>query len=389
MPRLNAKVLGLLNDIQKTIAFEADSSDSNSTWYASMPWVDFRAFVGEPGLEHREKLSCFVPAARQGGFHVVQVSPDLIPELDNRSSVESFYARTQNLPLRFFCMGTVSKSMKGTELSEMMDMHEAGANVFYDGPRHLSADLLKKALLYTQSFGGLIVHMPFEPSLVKKEFVNEGEYALSVGMKGISDIAESIIVARDLQILEDVGGKLHFANITTQKSVDLIRQAKNKGLQVTADTAIHYLILDDSTTAYLDAHYKVFPPFRSKNDVLALQQAVVEGVIDVICSDHMPQSIETKEVELEQASFGISTIDLFARLYATHLSEIIPVEVFIQCVSENPARILGVSFSKEHEEFDPTIFSLDFPAQRVKKEDLFSFSKNTPFIGKELKGKVK
>lgn len=382
-------LLGKSGKIERVGAVTKKSGDvlKSGHFKASMGWIDFRAYSGEPGYEQKEDLNSLIKTAEQSGFKTVCVAADTNPVVDHKGMVESILKKAEHKCIEIIPIGAVTKGQKGEELSEMMDMNSAGVNVFYDGPRHLEAHIIKKALQYTQSFGGLVVHMPFEPNLVKQEFVNEGSFALSVGLKGIPSMSESIVVARDLQILEDVGGRLHFANITTEKSVKLIRDAKKKGLSVTADTAIHYLVLDDSTVPHLNSNHKVFPPLRSAKDVSALIAGVNDGTIDVICTDHVPQNIELKQLEYEYAHSGISGMDTFFSVYQTYLAKFISWPVFLACITVNPAKILGFKIDNAATEDCMTLVDTD-ATFILKSDDLHSKSKNNPWIGLKLRGKV-
>ncbi len=384
---------GIVERIEKNISPEVFSLNNIKTiesgnLHTSASWIDFRAFVGVPGYEYIEDYNSLQDAAKKGGFKSICIRPDTLPVIDNKAMVNSVMRPTSS-DVQFFQIGSVTKNMEGVELSEMNDMFSAGVTLFFDPNKHLTSDLLKKALLYCKSFNGTILHTPFDPSLVKNQYVHEGKNALSIGLKGISDIAESIIVERDLQILEEVGGNLHLANITTKKSVDIIRKYKKKGLQVTADTALHYLIYNDSVITDFDSNYKVFPPFRSKEDVDALIEGVLDNTIDIICSDHSPQNIENKKLEFDKAAFGISSIETFYSSYQTYLKNEIPLHIFISKITKAPSIKLGKELPSiipgnkiSCTCFDPDVENI------INEESWKSKSKNNALIGKTLKGKV-
>ncbi len=354
--------------------------------HVSTGWFDTSVSFGEPGYEERETIDNGLSVAAKSGFTKVAVNPNTSPITDTKSSVEylkhkSFNSATQLLPI-----GALTQQCKGVEMAELFDMQQSGAIAFGDYKKPVENDnLLKIALLYAQNFDGLVLSFPKNKKIAGEGVANEGVNATKLGLKGIPALAEEIQIARDLFLLEYTGGKLHIPTISTAKSFQLIKEAKAKGLNVSCSVAVHNLLLTDDLLFGFDSKVKVNPPLRTENDVKALQEGVKNGVIDIITSDHDPIDIEDKKVEYSIAKDG--SIGLESAFGALH--SIFDLETIIKCLSDNPKHI----FKQEKtsiavdQKADLSLFNPD-TSYEFSLDDIQSTSKNSIFIGNQLKGKA-
>ena len=271
----------------------------------------------------------------------------------------------------------------------MIDLYHAGAIAFSDGHHPLqNSDMVLKVLQYLQPFGGLFINRPEDTLLTQFGVMNEGLTATTLGMKGMPKMAESMMVLRDLKILEYTGGKIHFSCISTAEAVQRIREAKQQGLPVTCDMAAHQIAFDDSALMDFDTNYKVNPPFRNTEDITALWQGLADGTIDCIVSDHQPLDEESKQIEFDMAGFGIIGLETAFGILNFH-NKILPLPDLIDKLTLNPRRLLNlpVPVVAENQPANLTLFESDTEWIFTEK-DIVSKSRNTPFIGKTLKGKV-
>ncbi len=353
--------------------------------HVSRGWFDSSVSFGEPGFEERETIKNGLETAAFSGFTDVALNPDTYPVLDNNGTITSVLSKARNHPVTLHPIGALTKQSQGKELAELYDMYQAGAVAFGDYKKAImNPNLLKLALQYSQNFNGLVQSYPQDDHIAGKGVVNEDENSTLLGLKGIPPLAEEIHVARDVAILEYTGGRLHIPTISTANSLELIKKAKKKGLDVTCSVAIHNLIFSDDVLSEFDSHAKVLPPLRNKKDVKALIYGVKEGSIDMITSDHIPIDIEHKKVEFENALFG--TIGLESAFGA--LMSIFSLEDTIRLLSAGKKR-----FGIEDPEIEKgkkanlTMFSPD-GNYTFSQENIFSTSANSIFLNTELKGKV-
>ena len=325
-------------------------------------FMDMRAFMGEPGLEHKEDFESFQNAAKRGGFTAAAILPNTEPVIDNKNIIQALKSKSNNELIDLHAIASLSKGANGEELSEMIDLAKNGAVAFSDGHNPVyQSDLIMKGLQYGKSIDTVLMNIPIDHNLSKKGYVNEGTASTALGMPGIPHMAEEVAIERDLKLLEYAGGKLHFSLITTEKGVDLIRKAKKKGLNVTCDIAAHYLAFDDSSLNDFDSSYKVFPPFRLKSDIKALKKGLKDGTIDVIVSDHRPENIENKKLEFDRAEYGISSIESTFSTIKTY-SDLSESEI-VDKLSIHPRRILGLEIPSIQEGNDANISIVDFNAE--------------------------
>src|SRR5690606_22565477 len=273
----------------------------------SAGFFDLNANIGEPGYETKEDVRSGTAAAAAGGFTGISVHPNTNPAIQSRSEVSLLVNAAKGNLVDVYPIGAISKRREGNELAELYDMKINGAIAFSDGNRSVQqAGLMGRALLYSKGFDGLIISFAQDESIAGGNQMNEGIVSTYLGMKGIPNLAESLMISRDLYLAEYNEAPIHFTTISTAESVDLIKKAKAKGLKVTCDVAAHNLVYTDEEVAGFDSNYKVSPPLRTKNDVKALLKGLKDGVIDAVVSQHTPQEVEFKNVEFHIAKNGIT-----------------------------------------------------------------------------------
>src|SRR6267154_688492 len=369
--------------------FQADKTINADGMILSSGWFDLGAFVGDPGLEHREDLFTLAKAASAGGFTEVAILPNTNPVLQTKNEVSYITQNNETRLVQIHALAAVTKNCKGEELTDMIDLHEAGAVAFTDGLKPLwHTDIFLKSLQYLQKFNGLLIDHPEDIWLDLFGQMHEGPRSASLGLKGMPRIAEEIAVSRNLKLLEYAGGRLHFARISSAKSVNLIRTAKIKGLNVSCDVTGFQPLLLDSELDNFDTNYKTNPPLREKSDADALLKGLEDGTIDVLCSGHLPVDDESKFLEFDQADFGMINLQTFAS-QLTSLSEEVKLEELILKVSEAPRQLLSIEIPKIDidEKANLTLFDPNCEWE-FKNENNFSKSKNSPWLNKKLKGKA-
>ncbi|HET8885107.1 MAG TPA: dihydroorotase [Salinimicrobium sp.] len=376
---------GIIQKISDSIDIEADKTISCENLYVSKGWFDSSVSFGEPGHEERETIENGLLTAAKSGFTTILMNPNNTPATDNRGAISYIFSKASGNAVDLFPMGALTKNSEGKDLAELYDMQQAGAVAFGDYKKSIeNPNLLKIALQYAQNFDALIQSFPQDNKIAGSGQVNENVNSTFLGLKGIPALAEELQIARDLYILEYTGGKLHIPGISTAKSVELIKAAKAKKLDVTCSVAIHHLLLTDDLLSDFDTRTKVLPPLRTQNDVEALKKGVSEGIIDMIMSDHDPIDIENKKVEFDNALPG--TIGLESAFGA--LNNIFPLELTIELLTAGRERfgiespIISEGKKANFTFFDPNenyVFS---------KNHIFSTSENSIFLNQELKGKV-
>lgn len=389
----NQKVdIQITDGIISKIAKEIDSNSDYENIEFDKPvdiWpglCDFRVHFRDPGEEVKENLESGLSAALAGGITTVGILPSTQPSISSKSIVEYVKQKSLDHPVEVAPFGTVSSELKGENLAELYDMWMAGAMVFTDDLQTLTPSILLRGLQYVQNFNGLIVQFPTDLSMFKGGQVHEGVTSTQNGLKGIPNIAEYTVVARDLEILEYTGGRIHFSGISTHQSVTLIAQAKARGLDVTADVSVANLLYTESALSDFDTAYKLMPPLRSEKDRLALIEGIKNGTIDVVCSDHRPEDQEAKFLEFEHASYGrIGTQTLFLELNSIGLTDECINSVLIQ----NPRKLLKSSCPniKEQQPFNAMFYSKSDETV-VDENTQFSQSCNTSIWKQTLKGAI-
>jgi dihydroorotase len=353
--------------------------------HVSPGWFDSSVSLGEPGFEDRETIENGLVVAAKSGFTGIALQPNSFPIIDNQSQVHFVKSKSQGAVTELFPIGALTKESEGKDMAELFDMKNAGAIAFGDYNRSIdNANLLKIALQYTQDFDGLVIAFAQDEKIKGNGVANEGIVSTRLGLKGIPNLAEELQVARNLFLLEYTGGKLHIPTISTAKSVALIHEAKAKGLQVSCSVAVHHLVLTDERLEEFDTRFKVSPPLRTETDRLALIEGVKNGTIDIITSDHNPIDIEHKKMDFDTAKSG--TIGLESAFCS--LLTVLPIEIIIEKLTAARA-IFGIENPSISEGAKANL-SLFNPEGKstFTSESILSKSKNSAFIGTEIKGKV-
>ena len=355
----------------------------------SSGWFDMKANFCDPGLEYKEDLVSGASAAAAGGFTEVALVPNTEPVIQSKNDIQYLQRSNKNSLVQLYSLAAITKNAAGEELTEMLDMQAAGAVAFSDGNNHIwNTDILLKALQYVQKFDGLIIDQPQDKWLSLFGKMNEGVNSTLLGMKGIPAIAEEIAVARDIEVLRYAGGKLHLSNLSTAGSVDLVKKAKKKGLQITCDVAAHQLLFTDEYVAEFDTNFKVSPPLRTKKDTKALIKGLKDGTIDAIVSSHEPQDTESKKLEFDHADFGMlglqSVLPILIRL-----NDKISIEKLIPNLTSLPRSIIGLEQPSivEGQVANLTLFN---PHEQWEYDEASNYSKsdNSPLLNQTLTGKV-
>jgi dihydroorotase len=357
--------------------------------HISPGFFDIGTNIGDPGFENREDFNSAMKAAAAGGFTGMAVLPNNQPVTDSKSQIDYLKNKTTNSIVEVKALGSITPKAKGETLAELYDMHSAGAVGFTDGINALQhSGVLLRALQYVLPFNGLILQQPNDEHLSEQGVMNEGEAAVNMGSFSIPAIAEASMVQRDLYLTEYANSRIHFFNITTPESIELVKQAKNKSVKVTAGISSLYTLLNDEQLQDFDTNFKVMPPLRNKHQIEAIKNAIADGTIDVLCSWHQPRDTEEKIVEFDHALFGAINLQTCFGAAITSLPNI-SLEKLITLLSINPRKILGLSVPSINinQKADCTMFQ---PNKEYKLEEnsIHSKSKNSPLIGKQLKGKI-
>lgn len=368
--------------------FSADRIIKAEGMLLSAGWFDLGTFVGDPGLEQKEDLTTVARCAMEGGFTEIAVLPNTIPSVQTKNEVAYITRSNDNRLVQIHAMASVSRNNKGEELTEMIDLHAAGAVAFTDGLRPVwHTDIFLKALQYLQKFNGVLIDHPEDIWLNLFGQMHESVNSTVLGLKGMPRIAEEIAVARNLELLSYAGGRLHLSRLSTAKSIDLVRNVKKK-LKVTCDVTSYQALLDDTMMSSFDTNLKVNPPLREKQDNDALIRAIKDGTVDVICSGHTPHDAESKDVEFDHADFGMISLQTLGS-NLTLLSKSVSWETLIEKVTIGPRTVLQIPVPEIAEDQRANLTLFDPQKSWVfNDESNASASKNSPWYGKEMKGKA-
>ena len=393
---LNNKVrdVYLENGVIKDISPKIDDVNNSkiihkSNLHLSPGWFDFWVDFDYPGMENRETIETGVLSAAKGGFTNVAINPKTNPVIDDGFMVKLILEKTNSDIVNISVIGALTKGAKGEALADIYDMNKNGAIAFSDGKlSNMKADTLSIALDYAKGIEGLIMSFPSEYSLSKNGQVNEGKISLMNGLKGIPNISETVNVFRDISICEYNKSKLHLSSISSKESIHLINQAKDKNLDITCHVTPYHLFFDEEDLLDFDTYKKVFPPIRTQQDRDALKNAIKEGVIDFVSSEHTPVLIEDKICPFENASFGTIGLESYFGAVNKSLKGVCELDYIIDIIAIKPRKRFKIDVPKvevgqkaEITLFDPSI------SWTFSKEHIGSKSPNSIFLGQELLGK--
>ncbi|MEC7722259.1 MAG: dihydroorotase, partial [Pseudomonadota bacterium] len=331
----------------KDIPLPQDVTTIDGTGLVTTPGlVDMQVFIGEPGGEYRETLATASQAAAAGGVTTMIMMPDTQPVIDDAALVDYISRRARGTALvNVHPMAGITKGLDGEMMNEFGLLHEAGAVAFTDGSRSvMNARIMQKAMSYAANFNALIMHHAIDTNLVGEGVMNESELAIRLGLSGIPVIAETIMIERDIRLVEATGARYHIAQISSRKSIDIVRQAKDKGLPVTCGVSSNHLMLNQNDVENYRTFAKLMPPLRTEEDRQALIEAIADGTIDVIVSGHNPQGEDAKRRPFGEAEFGsIGVETLLAAGLTLHHEVKVPLTRLIEAMSTTPSRLLGLS----------------------------------------------
>lgn len=378
---------GIISSIEDSANLDANQVIEQNGLCVSIGWMDIFANFGDPGFEYKETLETGSKAAAAGGFTDVMIIPNTNPVVDNKSQVEYIVQKTKALPVTVLPIGAITKNAEGKDLAEMYDMYQSGAKAFSDGLNSLqSSGVFLKALQYINSFNGTIIQLPDDKSIGANGLMNEGIISTQLGLPGKPIIAEELLVARDIKLARYANSKLHFTGISSAKSIEYIKRAKESGVKITCSVTPYNLYFTDTDVKDYDANLKLNPPLRTEKDRKALLEAIADGTADCIASHHFPQNWDSKICEFEYAKEGMigleSLFGVIGRLQ-------VDIDRLIDMLSINSRNIFGIEIPEIQVGSPACLTLFNTEDEYIFEEKMIkSKSKNSPFIGKKLKGKV-
>lgn len=380
-----------IEKIAKKIQIDSDTKIyKNENLHVSQGWFDMHVNFGQPGFEQRETIENGLNAAAKGGFTEVLLMPNTNPSIDNSSMIDFIKGFSKRNVVKIQVAGNLTVSQEGKNIVEIHDMTNNGCIAFTDDKKSIqNNELMKIAMLYIKNSNSLLMNFPNDSKIQKNGVINEGKISTQLGLKGIPNIAEEMMLDRDITLCDYTESKIHESYISTERSVDKIKKAKEKGINITSDVALHNIFLTEKQVNNFDTRFKVLPPLRTKNDNKAIINGLKDGTIDVITSDHNPFEEETKKLEFDNAEFGIIGLESAFGLINKHLEKHLTLNEIIDKISNNPRKILGLK-NNSIEEGNYANLTLFNPSNKweFKENDIVSKSKNSPFVGEELKGKA-
>lgn len=355
--------------------------------------IDMHCHLREPGFEYKETIYTGTRSAAKGGFTSVACMPNTKPVVDNQTVVDYIINKAKEEGvINVYPIGAITKGLKGEELAEIGELKFAGVVAVSDDGRPVeSSGLMRKAMMYSSMFDTLVISHCEDLSLAGDGAMNEGYYSTILGLRGIPNSSEELMVAREAILAEETGAAVHIAHVSTKGSVEIIRNAKRKGVKITCETCPHYFSLSDADIKDFDTNAKMNPPLRSAQDVSAVIEGLIDGTIDAIATDHAPHHADEKNVEFEHAANGIVGFETAFSLGITYL--VVPghltIAQLIEKMSSNPANILGLNKGSLNTDKPADIVIFDINKKYEVDVNLFeSKSKNSPYDGYQLQGKA-
>ncbi len=355
--------------------------------------VDMHVHLRDPGQTHKEDLASGTAAAVRGGVTAIACMPNTTPPIDHPTVAEYIRSRAQHVgACHVHPIGAITRGLAGKELAPIAGLASSGVvGLSDDGSAVANTGLLRRAMLYASAFDLPIIEHCEDLSLSDGGVMHEGRWSTTLGLHGSPAVAEEVIVARDLLLAEATGARLHIAHVSTAGSVRLIREAKHRGVRVTAEVTPHHLVLTDESVQGFDANMKMNPPLRGPEDIAALRAGLLDGTIDAIATDHAPHAIEEKLVEFDRAPFGVVGLETALGVILTALVEpgVLPLARALQAMSTTPAAILGIPGGRLAVGEPADLILIDLQRSwTVRAETFVSKSRNTPFNGWPLRGKA-
>ncbi len=381
----NGRITAIGNDLSEN----ADTIIHQPGLCVSPGWVDIFSHFGDPGYEHKETLVTGAAAAAAGGYTDVFVIPNTRPVVDSKSQVEYIRRGSAALPVNIWPIGAMTRGLEGKDLAEMYDMRASGAVAFSDGTSPVqSAGLLLKGLQYVKAFGGTIIQIPDDKTVGAGGLMHEGIISTRLGLPGKPMMAEELMVARDIKLARYTESKLHFTGVSSPRSLEYIRRAKESGLAVSCSVTPYHLYFTDAELVNYDTNLKVYPPLRDKGSVESLRQAVLEGLVDCISSHHLPHEFDSKVLEFEYAKNGMTGLETAYAVVQTVLPGLTP-ERIADLFSSQPRKLFGLE-QPGISEGQPSVLTFFHPEGQTQLEEKStrSRSKNSPFFGVRLQGRV-
>ncbi|MGI8581519.1 MAG: dihydroorotase [Chitinophagaceae bacterium] len=378
---------GTIVQIDKNINLSADKIIEYNNLHVSVGWMDCFANFCDPGNEHKETLETGSNAAAAGGYTEVMLIPNTNPVVHNKSQIEYLIQRSKNLSVTVHPIGAITKNTDGQELSEMYDMQNSGASAFSDGNNSLqSSGIILKALEYIKAIDATIIQLPGDKNIAANGLMNEGVISIQLGLQGNPAISEEILIARDIELLKYTNSRIHFTGISTKRSLEIITKARNDGLNVSCSVTPYHLFFSDEDLKDYDTNLKVNPPLRTKEDMFAIREGLKDGKIDFIASHHQPQHWDDKTCEFEYAQYGMIGLEsVFGIIGICGIKS----SDFIKMQTENIRNIFNVEIPQIKCGAKANLTLFDPDAEYIfQEENIYSKSRNSPYIGKNLKGKT-
>lgn len=381
-------ILDIKSEIRTTKKIKTLSQDGS---FLSRGWIDVGTLGGDPGNEHRETLESMSAAAISGGYTTLCIFPNTQPALHSKSEVNYIITKSAGLAVHFLPIGAISKNCKSEEMAEMLQMYQTGAIAFSDGKMPIqSSSLMIKAMEYVKLIpNGLIINQSLDKGISGQGQVNEGHISTLMGLKGIPKLSETVSLHRDIALLEYTGSSLLVHKVSCEDSVKVLKTARKKLKNLYASVSIFNLIFEESSLLSFNKHLKLNPPIRSERDRQGLINALKEGTIDLIVSDHTPWDPEYKELEFQSSSFGSISLETCFAAFCSFLLKDLSLELWIQKTVLNPVKILGLKSNPINigQACDLCWFDPKMP-WKYSEHKIKSLSKNSPFVHQDLKGKV-
>lgn len=381
---------GIIQKIANKISDPGATKVESDNLCISTGWIDLGTYTGDPGYEYREDLETVTAAAARGGYTGIATLPNTNPRTHSKSEIAYLLNRTKDNIVTCYPLGAVSMNCEGKDLAEIYDMHRSGAVAFTDGRQAIqNGGLMLRGLLYVKGIKGVIINRPHDRSIAADGHMNEGVVSTTLGLKGIPDIGEHLMLQRDLSLCAYTDSRYHAMHISSAESVSLIKNALKSKLDVSASVAYMNLVATEQELSTFKTAYKVLPPLRKESDRKALIKGLKEGTISTISANHIPIDDDHKIVEFSSAKFGASGLETCFAAINTHLSKSVGLDILIERLTSGPREILGLEDAPIKRGAPATLTLFDPDADfLLKRSDFQSKSSNSPFADKPLKGKV-